>query len=200
MPLRLPEPGDPFIRAADLRAIADELVRQGKFSVDEEGTELQSGASGVHISRRRPKPAFWARLTSEGTGADAGRYAWVEQERSAIGAFTDLQYGRVGTVLMDPAVEHNGARGLKTGGPGVGLYVWLVLGFSQPVQAGVRQEWLFAVGGAADPSAVVQVTSTRVASIYYRSFRGTQFNEPTRRFTGKVEILVLDAADIQFPP
>ena len=195
---RTPQRGDHTGRASDIKALADEVVRLGKMTA--EGAVVHDGADGRHLVIPPPKPAFWARLTSEGTGADAGRYAWIEQERSAIGAFTDLQFGRVGTVLMDPAVEHNGARGLKTGGPGVGLYVWLVLGYSEPVQAGVKQEWLFAVGGAADPSAVVQVTATRVASIYYRSFRGTQFNEPTRRFGAKVEILILDAADIGFPP
>ena len=196
MPLRLPEPGDPFIRATDLRAIADELVRQGKFSVDEEGTEVQSGASGVHISRRRPTPTLWARLTSEGTGADAGRYAWIEQERSAIGVFRDLQYGRVGTVLMDPALEFNGARGLKTGGPGVGLVVRLRQGYSEPVQAGVKQEWLFLVGGGGDTTGVARVIS-RDGSGYYISRLGTgTFNTTSKTFPTSKEILVVDAADI----
>lgn len=61
---------------------------------------------------------------------------------------------------------------------------------------------VFAVttGGGADPGAVVQVTSERVSTVYYRSYKGTQFNEPTRSFVSKEEILVLDAADIGFPP
>jgi hypothetical protein len=54
------------------------------------------------------------------------------------------------------------------------------------------------VGGGSEPGAVVQVTSTRVG-VYYRAFKGTGFNEATRTFQSKVEILVLDAADIQFP-
>lgn len=60
--------------------------------------------------------------------------------------------------------------------------------------------WWAVTGGAADPSAVVQVTSERVSTVYYRSYRGTNFNEPTRSFQSKVEILVLDASDIGFPP
>lgn len=96
-----------------------------------------------------------------------------------------------GQPIIGWAIPLGDGESLKSGG----RYKGMMVGYN-PTDG--RAVYACVVGGG-DPSAVVQVTSTRVASIYYRSFRGTQFNEPTRRFGAKVEILVLDAADIIFP-
>lgn len=144
--IRKLKPGDPQISAADYNALVDEVVRLSK--VTGEGVTVTSGAGGVHIQADPPRAAFWARLTAEYAG-NPGVYLWIEQERSALGTFTDLAYGRVDDG-MSPAVEANRTSGLPTdatAGEGLGAYVWLELGYGQPVTGGVIQEWIFRHGG-----------------------------------------------------
>lgn len=145
MQFRLPEPGDHHIRAEDIRAIAAEVLRQRNFTADREGDYLESGQFGVHLSSRRPPPAFWARLTSEIGG---GAYHWIEQWRTDINVFEDVQYGRTSADELNPAYEANRATGLPTdASAGLGLYVWLERGWGRPVTGGVEQEWIFRQGG-----------------------------------------------------
>ena len=143
-PIRKLKPGDPQISAADYNAMVDEVTRLGKLTGD--GVQVTSGAGGVHIQANPPKSAFWARLVAEYDGAP-GVYAWIEQERSYIGSFSDLAYGRYDDGLS-PALEANYTSGLPTDvSVGLGAYVWLELGFGVPVTGGVVQEWIFRHGG-----------------------------------------------------
>jgi hypothetical protein len=149
---RTPQPGDRAGRAADFRALANEVARLGELTCD--GAAVESDAGGNHIILPPKPPAFWAELTDE-PSAD-GWYAWVEVERSSLGTFSEVQYGRTWRDGSEPAREANGLSGLPTraGTGGAGLYVWLELGAALPVTGGVIQEWVFRHGGGGGARAV----------------------------------------------
>lgn len=158
----------------------------------------------------------WAVLRVESLDGETGLYTLRKpnadsQLNVVFNGPTDVPTGGYGactrdypaTVLYDaadgtPAADQewgagNGSFKLRKGKAGFRI-------IGGVVAADTRVEVAAMGGGGTDPSAVVQVTSERVSTVYYRSYKGTQFNEPTRSFASKEEILVLDAQDIGFPP
>lgn len=165
--MRPPMPGDRAISADVLQSMLRELHRQGKLDAD--GAVVDSSGSGIQIVVPPKKPAFWARLLAPYGG---GAYSWVEVERSSIGVFTDLQYGRYDDGL-NPAVHSNLQAGFPTdasAGSGRGMVVWLELGFGLPFTGGVFQEWIFRDGGAGGAGTrPIYVIEPSLGGPYYRA-------------------------------
>jgi hypothetical protein len=128
--------------------------------------------------------------------AQSGRWPMKIQWRDEAAAteperWKDLESGSPSQPVTGWAVPFNSGESLDQGKRYKGMLV--------SVHTDGKAVFACVVGGGGEPGAVVQVTSTRVG-VYYRAFKGTGFNEATRTFQSKVEILVLDAADIGFPP
>lgn len=172
--------GDASISADDINALAQEAKRLGKIEVSE--GEVDNSGSGIVIRLPLLRVAFWARLTAEYAGAP-GAYTWIEQERSALDTFTDLQYGRYDDGLSQ-AVEANRTTGLPTdatAGEGRGSYVWLEQGMGEPVTGGVVQEWIFRHGGGgADNVRPVFVTGPAESGRYPARIDFRDENTPDR--------------------
>lgn len=139
-PIRLLKSGDRFIRAADINEIIMELARQGKFYVDGEGAELDSGGSGVRLSVPKAERGIWAKITS-----GSNPYAWTEQDVGTGGTFSNKTNGRSGTTTQDPAYEINDNTMVAANS-----IVWMERAYVNISGSTVSQEWTFSLasGGA----------------------------------------------------